>query len=196
MIIEYLVVAILLGWATKGSLAQLTETDIKLWYFFIIGFLLQISSILFYPIFVDSSLVNDLYYITIFLSYTLILLAAWKNRHLSGIVIYGIGALLNSIVILSNGGRMPVSAEGLQQVGKGDQIASFEIGRMKHQLLTEDTHFTYLADVIPINIPFVFNPDVISIGDIFITLGIAWFIYSNMKRNKNNKNATYMERVQ
>ncbi len=83
-----------------------------------------------------------------------------------------IGTILNFIPILANGGKMPVSVEGLTNLylyNKLDLLKSNRI--LTHVLANEYTKVYYLSDIIPISKPYPF-PKIISIGDILIGISI------------------------
>jgi hypothetical protein len=181
MVFEYLVIAIFIGIARKGSVKKLSDTNIKLWYLFIASFLLQGISMYFYH---RSSFIDSTYPLLIIGSYLMIMYAIWSNRSLNGFIFFGLGTFLNFLVISVNGGRMPVSTEALESIGLSEYIPKLIEGVTKHQIITDETHLSFLADVIPIQPPLAFSSSVISVGDIFITLGVAWFIYKGMVREK------------
>jgi hypothetical protein len=179
MVFEYLVIAIFIGFARKGSITKLSETNIKLWYLFVASFLIQGLSMYFYQ---SSSFIASIYPVLIIGSYLLIMYAIWSNRSLNGFKFFGLGTFLNFLVIAVNGGRMPVSTEALESVGLSTYIPKLLEGVTKHQIITNETRLWFLADVIPIQPPLALGSSVISVGDIFITLGVAWFIYKGMSK--------------
>jgi hypothetical protein len=179
MVIEYILIVIVIALIRKGSLKQLTDTDIKLWYVFIFSLLIQVSAMYFYS---RSPFVNQTYPIWIIGSYIILLCGIGYNLSLAGFKLFGLGTFLNFLVITANGGRMPVSAEALEVIGLSTYIPELMKGVTKHQLVTSETHVWFLADIIPLGPPFAMNSSVISVGDIFITLGLSWFIYKGMVR--------------
>jgi hypothetical protein len=96
----------------------------------------------------------------------------WANPHLRGLWFVGLGLFSNALVIFANKGHMPVSSEALYRVG----MESF-IPRLQqqydavHTLMTESSRLWFLADVIPVSILGYTN--VISIGDVYLMVGIA-----------------------
>lgn len=177
MIIEYILIAIIIAFIRKGSLGKLSDTDIKLWYLFIISVLIQVATMYFFS---RSDLVNKTYPVWIIGSYIILLYGIWFNRSLPGFKLMGVGTFMNFLVITGNGGRMPVSTEALEMIGLSSLIPELAEGVTKHQIVTEETVLWFLADVIPMNFPYVLDQMVISLGDIAITLGISWFFYIRM----------------
>jgi MFS family permease len=97
------------------------------------------------------------------------------NWRLTGIPVLTVGLFLNLIVILANGGMMPVSPETVSRLVSSETMARLEIGERlgttKSILLTEEMMvFPWLADrfVPPDWIPYRFA---FSVGDVFIGLG-------------------------
>jgi hypothetical protein len=179
MVFEYLVIAILIALARKGSISKLSDTNIKLWYLFIASFLVQGLAMYFYH---RSSFIDNIYPLLIICSYLIILFAIWSNRTLTGFKFFGLGTFLNFLVIAVNGGRMPVSTDALESIGLSSYIPGLVEGVTKHQIITDETLLWFLADVIPMQPPFTLGSSVISVGDIFITLGVGWFIYKGMSK--------------
>ena len=95
------------------------------------------------------------------------------NLKSAGFPLIGLGSALNLLVMVLNGGAMPVSPGALAAIG----AASQPLGT--HALLTEGTRLAFLADVIPLRWHFP-GPVVISIGDVLITLGVFLFIQRQM----------------
>ncbi|EEG77845.1 DUF5317 domain-containing protein [Dethiobacter alkaliphilus] len=106
-------------------------------------------------------------------AYILFFYAVWLNLAQPGIKLFGLGSLLNFVVIAANGGRMPVSADAIAAAGGSGTPTG------THVLLTEGTRLWFLADVIAL--PRI-SPvaQVISVGDILIVMGVFLFIQRRM----------------
>ena len=83
-------------------------------------------------------------------SQALLLLFAWLNRHLPGMLILLLGAALNFTVIAANRGFMPISPQTashlvpqavLENIQPGERFGTKDI-----LLLPQDTRFEWLAD--------------------------------------------------
>jgi hypothetical protein len=110
------------------------------------------------------------------LSYLLLVVFILKNLRHPGMVVIGIGLLLNLLPIISNGGLMPVTAEHIAEIGQTHSIEGKQSGDAipytKNLLKAEeDTYFYELSDRIVWDNPFFFR--VFSIGDIVIVAGLA-----------------------
>ncbi len=105
-----------------------------------------------------------------FLSYALILAGLYLNRSYPGVWAMIAGAAGNFLVIMANGGRMPVSAAAMKVLGV-DTSQAFRSPNFTHQIMTPETTLFWLADIIPVISPFS-QKVIISLGDILIVYGI------------------------
>ncbi|OMF93365.1 DUF5317 domain-containing protein [Paenibacillus sp. FSL R7-0273] len=112
--------------------------------------------------------------------YVVGLIFLWLNRHNKGFWLILIGVFLNFLVMLVNGGRMPVSYEAasvldpiyLEMLKSGDAVS-------KHYLLDASTRLAFLGDIIPLSSPYP-RTQAISIGDVVMNFGIFLFILNIM----------------
>lgn len=99
-----------------------------------------------------------------------------------------IGVFLNFLVMLVNGGRMPVSYEAasvldpiyLEMLKSGDAVT-------KHYLLDASTRLAFLGDIIPLSSPYP-RTQAISIGDVVMNFGIFLFILHIMTPAATTRN--------
>jgi len=112
-------------------------------------------------------------------SQVLLFLFAWFNRHLPGMLVLIIGLVLNSTVMIANGGFMPINPQTVERIVGEEKIASFEsgnrIGYKDILLPTDETRLELLADrfLPPDGFPYQVA---FSLGDIFIALGAFWIL--------------------
>ena len=111
--------------------------------------------------------------VVLVVSYLLLLVFIAFNLRRPGLVILGVGVLLNFLAIASNGGLMPISPENLRRSGLPE--AEVRIGEWvpdsKDVLLEkEGTNLHFLTDVLVWNNPSGLNA--FSAGDIFIAAGL------------------------
>lgn len=117
---------------------------------------------------------------------TLIFLSA--NRHIPGLTVVLIGAMLNATVIIANGGFMPSPEATLREAGRHDRVLEVEVSQAgddrpahTNSVIADDdaslffdseTPLLILGDIfaIPEGIP---GANVVSIGDILIAIGAA-----------------------
>ena len=113
-------------------------------------------------------------------SQLLLLVFIWFNRDWVGIKILGLGLLLNFLVIILNGGLMPIAPETVQALYPQTPLSTWQTwflpGRSKNILLpVENTRLPWLSD-------FILVPEwfpttwALSPGDLFIVLGVFWLL--------------------
>lgn len=190
MFVESLILSIIVGKIRGGKIKGISNIEIKGWYLFILGFLIEYSSI-YIEMYTNGklSLLIKEYFPYIYLGvYILLIIGLILNLRNKGMFFVFIGSLFNFIVIIFNDGKMPVSAEGLNYSALTKQMDMLKNGSaLTHKIVTEATKLYFLADIIPIPRPYPL-PKVISIGDIFVSLGIYLIIQKGMlsERKKGN----------
>lgn len=108
------------------------------------------------------------------LVYSMLICFFIKNHALSGWKLILLGISLNTLVVLLNGGFMPVGTEAMKTAGFLASANLLEKGLIfAHQPLTEVTALPFLADVIHIWPPYPF-PKSTSLGDWIMSLGILY----------------------
>ncbi|MDQ6794301.1 MAG: MFS transporter [Chloroflexota bacterium] len=117
------------------------------------------------------------------LAYLLLLVGLWANRSQPGISLAFVGILGNGIAIVANAGHMPIWEPSLVAAG----LSAADVRTAFHAIIppTLDGSFLLhagpLADVIPIPFPIVRN--VASVGDLFLTSGLAFFLFATVVRS-------------
>jgi hypothetical protein len=110
--------------------------------------------------------------------FALLFLCFWFNKKYIGLWFIGIGASLNALVMIINGGRMPVSLEAMQKAGI--QVATDMVlsgADNKHIVLSDTTRLGFLADIIYLPGILGWGIGVLSIGDIIVALGLFIFVF-------------------
>lgn len=104
----------------------------------------------------------------------LVLLGIEEPRLRAAVTVALLGAGLNAVVMLSNGG-MPVSADAAEKVGLDLPVGRDDTSA-RHVVLDDDTRLSVLADVIPINL----GPShvVVSVGDLLLLAAAAVATYA------------------
>lgn len=92
------------------------------------------------------------------------------------------GTLLNFIAIVSNDFKMPVLVSEVLSNVEAKKLYLQAGQNLIHSLMTEETKFKVLCDIITLPPPYPF-PKTISIGDIFLLLGIFVFWQESIGRN-------------
>ena len=181
MIYEYVVLTIIIAYSMNRSFSPLWDVKIKAPALIFSCFIIQVGSIYFYK---DTPIVASLFSVLIVISYLLLAVGAWLNRALPGFRLFSAGMFMNFLVIVSNNGRMPVSAHALEQANLGHYIEILKMGYKKHQLMNDNTILPFLGDVIPLHFPYALMNMVVSVGDLFITLGMCLFFFITINEGK------------
>ena len=130
----------------------------------------------------DVALADQLRVPLLATAYGVLVVALWANRRLPGIGLALVGTALNATAILVNGGFMPVWDQALAAAG----LTPEEIGSPIHFVLSADPigeflrHAGPLGDVLPI--PLLLFPNVLSIGDVLLASGLAFFVFASLQR--------------
>jgi len=103
-----------------------------------------------------------------------------RNASLPGFPLLGLGLAFNFLVILLNGGMMPISPEVVSKLAPGAFLSGIPVGSRygfsKDIILPRaDTSLWILSDVLLLPVWFP-HRSAISIGDVFISVGIVWFL--------------------
>ena len=114
-------------------------------------------------------------------SFGILLVGLWANRSYPGLTLAFVGILSNGLVIVVNGGYMPIWEPSLVAAG----LSPADVSPQIHTLYGPELgpfllHLGPLADIIPIPFPLIQN--VASMGDVFLTAGLALFLFASVVR--------------
>lgn len=157
-----------------GRFLNLSEINLRAWPLLILGFGLQVLAN-YVP--AERSWSQDLAVALVIVSYVPLLALVWLNREEAGMGLVGVGIFMNFIVISLNGG-MPVLPEAAA-LALGKDVAEISFSELpKHVVLDEGTRLMFLGDVIPL------RPirNVISLGDVFLAVGLGQFLENQLRR--------------
>jgi hypothetical protein len=126
------------------------------------------------------------------LTYAGLLAFVWFNRWSAAIIVIGIGLAMNFIVIIANGGLMPITPEAIAESGLHEKAERAVLGDpLVHSkdvvLLKEDTRLWPLSDIIVIENPSnlrIFSPGDVVIGFGLLIVGPLEAAYYYATRNK------------
>ncbi|MGM0396270.1 MAG: DUF5317 domain-containing protein [Bacillota bacterium] len=173
MIIETLFLGIIIGKLRGGKIGNLADISLKKWGFIPIGFFLSYLSI--YLIAQGNSLLMENFALIQLASNSMLLITLFYNRKTKPYNLVSAGITANMIPMMFNGGRMPVSGWALEKAGLFDELSLIADNRVvTHSLVDSGTTFKMLSDIIPL------FRKVISIGDVFIAIGIFLIIQKYM----------------
>ena len=122
---------------------------------------------------------NGLASVSLLASLILFSIFAWLNRGLAGMPILMVGLLLNFVVIVANGGWMPITPQTANLLAGKDVLQFMNLGSRFGEkdilLLTQNTHLEFLADhfLPPAWFPY---KAAFSLGDILISIGAFWLL--------------------
>lgn len=166
-----LVIAVLRG----GRLVNLGDIEMRAWWILLVSIALQAGTVLL-P---EEDWTTGVGVGMVLASYLLLMVLVFLNRSSPGMWLAGLGVLMNLTVIAVNGG-MPVLGEAAV-VASGFSIAEPDVsGSFKHILLDDTTRLPLFADVIPLRL--AGYGQVISLGDVFLALGLGRFLEHELRR--------------
>lgn len=178
-ILYVVVISIIISYFLGGRLKFMLQRPFKHVWLATSGLLIQI---IIFSNFFTSRYDDAVSVILHGISYLLIISFVFTNRKIPGILLIGMGIILNATVIFLNGGYMPASLESLKKTSIGRQFEILSEGYTTNnsQAITKDTVLPWLADIfyIPSWVPF---SNVFSIGDVFIAIGVCVYIIRCMK---------------
>jgi len=180
-----IIISIIIGLLRNGKLGSLSQISLKKTELIVLACLIQ-GGIIFLGSRNIKFVLDHSSYMIIF-SYIVLLLAVWYNKNLKGINFVSLGIIFNFIVIVANGGHMPVLLSSLHKAGLNDFALVLKEGTyVTHTLITEKTLFRFLADVIPLSPPFP-DPSVVSVGDFLMFYGVFSLIQNAMLKRQNSE---------
>jgi hypothetical protein len=99
------------------------------------------------------------------------------NRHVAGARLFVLGLILNTTVMAANGGWMPITPETYQAIrpNRVVELQSRAPASKGIMLTRAETRLWVLSDVIPVHLPW--HKNAMSLGDLFLILGVAWFLF-------------------
>ena len=112
--------------------------------------------------------------------------ALWLNRSQSGLLLAMVGVAANGLAILLNGGYMPVFIPAVEVAG----LTAADLSPTFHVALPGELGVEFLlaggplGDILPIVLLSLSN--VISLGDVLLAAGVAWFLFSAVARGSSD----------
>ncbi|WP_251548770.1 DUF5317 domain-containing protein [Neobacillus muris] len=172
MVFDGIIISVIIGFLRKGNLKALGNLKFKWGWIFPLLLVIELIVFALQNKIKFLGQVSGFIYIVI---YILGLLFLFINRKNPGFILILIGVFLNFLVIVINGGRMPVSLEAASVLEPGYVESLKQSLYAKHQVLTSSTKLGFLGDIIPLSKPYP-RTQIISIGDVVMNIGIFFFI--------------------
>jgi MFS transporter, DHA3 family, macrolide efflux protein len=180
VLIGGIVLGLILGLFAGGSLANLASIRLRRSWLLVIAVLVRYGTEALLNAHIP--IVETLRVPLLTSSFGLLLVALWVNRTYPGLNLAFVGILSNATVIVVNGGYMPIWEPSLIVAGYRPE----DIVSAIHVILPPNLDASFLlrlgpfGDVIPIPLPLIQN--VASIGDVFLTAGLAFFLFAAVVR--------------
>lgn len=178
-LLEIAIISIIVGLIRKGSIKNFFVGGLRGWYIFLVSIILFMSQKVLALTGVTA--LNDYAFWITIAAYILLFIGLFLN--LEGIWVYAllIGALMNFVIIVLNGGLMPVSESALN-IALGDAAATYTSNfAATMSVATDSTIFLwkYLGAIIPLPLPSIFA-EVLTPGTIIMAISSFGFIQSIM----------------
>jgi hypothetical protein len=174
MILLYAIgIGLLVGRAAGGRVAALAGIHIHWWGLALGGLVFQL--VLFSPLLDER--VGDAGPLLYVASSALVFIALLRNLGLPGLPLLAVGAALNMLVIVANGGYMPSAAAAWELLNGVARVPTTDF--TNSMLIGPGTTLPFLGDVfaLPRPIPMA---NVFSVGDVLIGVGAAWCVIRSM----------------
>ncbi len=185
MLILSLVFGLVGGLLAGGRLDNLASVRLRLVQLLFLGLVLRYATQ--FAIENGNAIADDFRLPLFATGFVLLLIGLWANREKAGLPLAFVGILLNAVAIVTNGGFMPVGEPSLIAAG----LPPGELASVFHKIVGTATtggipgdflaQAGPLGDIIPIPFPIIRN--VVSIGDLFLAAGLAFFLVATTVRN-------------
>ncbi|QQY80085.1 hypothetical protein EDD65_10196 [Keratinibaculum paraultunense] len=184
MFVEAILFSLIIGIIRGGKLKNFKGVNQKTLWMLIIGILMQYILVFLNRI-EQMKIVNDILSYTkiiLIFSYILILIGIFTNIKFKSLWAVLVGFILNLLVMIANGWKMPILLEGVNLIGFETLYELIEKGKSSFYVaIGENIKYSILGDIIIFANPYPIAR-IISIGDIIISFGIFAFIQEVMLR--------------
>lgn len=181
MFVEAVIIPIIIGRLRKGNIKNLLNIYIDKWWIIVIAGMTEfIATLIRAKELRNWNLVNDNIFWIHLVIYLLLITALCFNINKKGFTLILIGIVLNFIVIMFNGGRMPVDISNIEHLMSESSLQYLKSGKdLTHVIADNSTKLLALGDIIHIPKPYPL-PKTLSIGDAIMMVGIFRFIQEKM----------------
>jgi hypothetical protein len=176
-------IGLTLGWLRGGQLSELRNLRLRLGWVVLPAALLQLLVVTDpWAIWREPGMAGLL----LMISYAPFVAFIAANPRVPGLAVAGIGLALNLVVMLANGGLMPVSPQSQLAAGHPEDreiIVGARTSAGKGIILpASETRLAFLSDTIVMP-PFP-RPMIVSLGDLVMVGGLAYGVHAAMRRRK------------
>ena len=184
MLLIAVVIAVVIGLLAGGRLENLLSVRLRFGALIIAGLVLRFATL--WLIDQGVEVVDQFRTVLFALSFGSLVVALWLNRSQPGLLLAMIGVAANGIAILLNGGYMPVYLPAVEVAG----LTTADLSPTFHTALPTELGLEFLlaggpiGDILPIALPLIAN--VVSLGDVLLAAGIAWFIFSAIAKGSSD----------
>jgi hypothetical protein len=173
------VIGILLGYALRGRIGHLAALHLRgLW----LVMLALVIQLLIFPLFTPEPVIPYGTAVLHGISYGLVFLWLLLNVRVRPLIVVGVGALLNLVVVFVNGGYMPASPTALAHAGLTSVAETIGRGETYGNIvgMSAATRLNFLGDwiALPRGLPFA---TAMSVGDAVIMVGLMWLLVRGMR---------------
>ena len=111
------------------------------------------------------------------------------NRHVPGAKLFALGVILNTTVMIANGGWMPITPETYQAIRPNRVVEVQDRAPLSKGIMLprSETNLWLLSEIIPVSLPG--HKNAVSIGDLLLILGVAQFLFQGTA--KRDREPTY-----
>lgn len=171
-----LLVSVLAGYARRGRIAGVVRSGLRGFWLILAAFALEASTGLLVRWFPEYF--PEYIWAEILLQYGLLFAFILLNGRRWDVMLMGLGILLNFLVILLNGGRMPVSQGILDIPAYADTVARIQSGAIPEYVIMKGGEpLWFLGDVIYVPVR---GAGYGSVGDFILAAGIFLLVQSCM----------------
>ena len=181
MVFDGILIAIIIGFIRGGSFKRFADIRFRMGWIFPVLLFIQLTIFYFQNKVAWVGHISNLSFMAI---YVVGLTFLWVNRHHTHFKTIFIGVCLNFIVMVINGGRMPVSMGAAAVIDPHYLEATKNALYAKHTIVTNSTKLAFLGDILPLSAPYP-REQAISIGDVVMNIGVFLFIQSVMVYKKD-----------
>lgn len=170
------VIALALGFVLGGKVSNLTRVEFRGFPYIIASLGVRLVAVLLTGKMPPSV---PLCAGTHVISYGLLLYGLYLNFAIPEFRVIALGSFLNFLVIVVNGGRMPVLAQAIDPLDPSNAVLFSNVS-LTHKIMDSSTRLLFLCDIFKFSF-LQRTPKAFSLGDALMAAGLIPFIVRGMK---------------